>query len=230
VSSAPVALLLALIFMAPSPTAAAAAGVPGSTGPTGYGCAPVLGGIGLAMEASAIEYGVAGGVSGVAWGLDATMGSGRVSGQVGYQRITLRRTTTSPHALRASLRMPVAVVGGWSLCGVGHAGGTRWVADAGQGTVLAGGIGLSLYRAVAIGGATVVPFDEARGLGARGTGTALDVDMDATGLSFGVEAGASIPLGRLELRLTGSMDGFAAGLGVTPYPDRSLRVAMGYRF
>lgn len=220
------ALLLPLaILTAVAPTMAA-----GASPAAGQSCPPAFGGAGLALEAGAVGYDVADGISGVGWGVDGIMTPGRVSVELGYRRITLRQSTTSPDLLRGAVRAPVMRVGGWSVCGVVHAGGSRYVADAGRGSVLAGGLGLALARPITAWGTTVLPHAEVRGLGARASGTVLDIEMDGSGLSLGVEAGASVPVGRVVLRLAGSMDGFASGLGVTPYPARALRLAVGYRF
>jgi hypothetical protein len=229
VTLAPTTLLLAFATAMGAPLANATDAAGAGVWP-GHVCAAPRGHSALSLEAGAAGYDVAGGVAGMEWGLDGTRAMGGVALGLGYRRVSLRGAATSPAVLHASMRAPIGTLGGWTLCGVGHAGGSRYVATAGSGSVMAGGVGLGVARRVTVRGTAVAAHFEGRGLGARGAGTVLDTDMAGTGWSLGFEAGARVPVGRLELRLTGSMDGFAAGLGVTPYPARALRLGLGYRF
>lgn len=214
----------------------ASASVAGATGATDaaawpeHVCATPPRHAAVSLEAGTVGYDVAGGVSGLEWGLDGASTMGGVAVGLGYRRVSVSGATTSPSVVRASLRAPVGTMGGWTFCGIGHAGASRYVADAGSGSVIAGGVGLGIARRVMVRGTAVAAHVEGRGLGARGAGTVLDTDMAGTGWSLGFEAGARVPAGRLELGLTGSMDGFAPGLGVTPYPARALRLGVAYRF
>lgn len=182
------------------------------------------------LEAGRVGYDVAGGITGYEWGADAGIEGGAVTGQVGYRRVELDDGDVTPQLLRASLGYALPVPGRWQVCLAAHGGGSRFSGEWGEGTVLAGGGGLAVSRALVIDDILVVPFLEARGLTARSTGTALGVDTESSGLSLGVAGGAVGHVGRLHISASGSRDGFAGGLGVTPYPAWALRVGAGYRF
>jgi opacity protein-like surface antigen len=213
------ALLLVLVLaglLAPASAAAQACG-PGAGGWVG-------------VEAGRVGYDVAGGITGYEWGADAGIGTRSLAARLGYRRLDLEDSGVTPHLLRASLRSALPVAGGWRLCLAAHGGGSVFAGDAGDGTVVGGGVGLGIGHDLSVGQVLVVPFVEARGLAARSTGTVLGLDTDATGLSLGVEGGAIAHAGRLHVQATASLDGFAAGLGVTPFPASAIRLGLGYRF
>lgn len=211
-------LLLPVALMATTPVAAASQGC--GPGP-GYWAAPA-GGV--------VHYEVAGGVDGQEWGLDAGAGSTAIRFDVGYRRIELDGARATPHVIRARVGYGLPVGGGWSLCFNGHGGGSRFTSDPDDGTVVAGGVGVELARTGADDDARLIPFIETRGLAARSSGTILGVDLEADGLAAGIEAGLILRMGRAHLRGSGAFDGFAAGLGVTPYPTRAFRLGLGYHF
>jgi hypothetical protein len=192
-------------------------------------CDPAPGGW-VGLEAGRVTYDVAGGLSGFEWGADAGIGTRTVTARLGYRRVELEGSEVTPHLVRLSLRRTIPVGGGWRICLSALGGGSRFSAEAGDGSVVAGGAGVGIAHGLIIDQVRVVPFLELRGLTARSTGTVLDLDTDASGLSLGAEGGATAYAGRLHIRVTGSLDGFAAGLGVTPYPASAVRVGRGYRF
>jgi hypothetical protein len=192
-------------------------------------CGQLRPGMAAGLEAGGIRYSVADGVSGVEWGPELALGGSRIAGRMGYRQVVLRDVDVRTHVVRGSARVALGSVLGVGLCATLHGGGTRFATGADHGTVVAGGAGAALTRAGA-DGAPVSPFFEVRGLAARSSGSILDIATDATGLSLGVEAGVHARLGRVQMRASGSVDGFAAGLGVTPYPERGLRVGLAYAF
>jgi hypothetical protein len=213
------ALILGLaFFLALAPAAAA-----------GQSCGPRTGAW-TGLEAGRVGYDVAGGITGYEWGADMGVDGISVAWHVGYRRVELDDSDVTPQLLRASLRYALPREDRWRVCLAAHGGASRFSGESGEGTVLAGGGGLAVSRALLIGDVLVAPFLEARGLAARSTGTALDVDTDAGGMSLGVAGGAVAHVGRANISASGSRDGFAGGLGVTPYPAWALRLGVGYRF
>jgi opacity protein-like surface antigen len=213
------ALILVLVLaglLAPASAAAQACG----PGPGGW----------VGVEAGRVGYDVAGGITGYEWGADAGIGTRSLAARLGYRRVDLEESGVTPHLLRAALRSALPAGGGWRFCLAAHGGGSLFSGDAGEGTVVAGGVGLGIAYDLRVDQVLVVPFVEARGLAARSTGTVLGLDTDATGLSLGVEGGAIAHVGRLHIQATASLDGFAAGLGVTPFPASAIRLGLGYRF
>jgi hypothetical protein len=193
-------------------------------------CEPVPTGRGAGLEAGAVRYDVAGGLTGVEWGPDAVIAGARLTARAGYRRIDLRDGGPTPHVVRGTLRSALASVLGMPVCAAIHGGGSRFSGDGDEGTVLAGGAGAGTVRQVMLAGARVLPFLEVRGLAATSSGTILGVTIDGSGLSLGIEAGATARVGRVQVRGSGSLDGFAPALGVTPYPARALRFGLEYGF
>jgi hypothetical protein len=208
------ALLLlgcATLLLAPAAAAAQACGiVPGVSAGGGYA-----------------RYRVAGGTAGVAVGGDVALDISSVAAQVGYRRILLDGDAVDPDVIRAVVALPAARLEGVAVCGVVHGGLTRFTYESDSGAVLAAGLGVVVSPASA---SALRPYLSVRGLGARATGTALDLDVDASGLSVGVEAGVTALLGPAAVRFTGTVDGFDDGLGVTPYPNTSAELAVQLRF
>jgi hypothetical protein len=213
------ALLLALVLVAVLAPAPAAAQACGSTGGGWVG-----------IEGGRVTYDVAGGITGYEWGADVGIGTRSLAARLGYRQVSLEESDVTPQLLRLSVGSTIPVGGGWRLCLAAHGGGSRVSGDAGDGTVVAGGAGLGIAHGIMMDGIRVVPFLEARGLAAQGTGTVLGLETDGSGLSLGVEGGAVAHMGRLHIRATAALDGFAAGLGVTPYPASAIRLGLGYRF
>jgi hypothetical protein len=154
--------------------------------------------------------------------------AGTVAVQASYRRISPEAGRADPDAGRLRVAVPVARATGFGVCAVAHGGVSRFSAETDEGTVLAGGLGLRVEAPLADG--RVVPFAEARGLGATLSGELLGLDVSASGASFGGEAGVEAAFGSVVFQTAVSLDGFDGGLGITPYPDRLLRLALGLRF
>jgi hypothetical protein len=187
-------------------------------------------GVWAGPEVGVVSHDIGPRVDGAEVGLSAGVGSRRTTAQINVNRTELSDATGSPTALRATMERHIVTVRSWSVCGTGHAAASRFVAGEDSGDVLAGGLGISLARPFVLGGAPLRAFVEGRGLGARSQATILDTPTESTGLSAGWEAGVSAALGPVRFRVAGSMDGFAPGLGATPYPARALRLGIVYRF
>lgn len=195
----------------------------------GQSCAPGDGAW-VGLEAGAVHHDVAGGTGGLEWGVGAGIGSRLAAARVSVYRTELSGAPATPTTVRLAAHRSVLELGAWRLCATLHAAGSRFTTESDRGSVLAGGAGMGVARALVLAGIPVTPFLEGRGLGARSEATILDMDTEATGFSLGVEAGAAAALGRALIRVTGSLDGFAPGLGATPYPARALRLGLAYRF
>ncbi len=194
-------------------------------GAAGQACAVPPGGL-VAVEAGAVRYDVANRMTGAEFGADARLSSRQVAFRAGYRRAQFEHGP-SPDIVRLTLSGRLGLADGWSHCVIVHGGAARWATDTDDGLVLAGGLGFG--TAYPLGRSGIVPFLEVRGLGGWSTGSILDVDMHETGLSIGVEAGLTGHFGRIEARASGALDGFAPGLGVTPYPAQALRLTVGIR-
>lgn len=148
----------------------------------------------------------------------------------GYRTVRLA-DGPDPHIGRLtaalSLPLPVPAV---TLCPTLHAGGSYLVVDGAETTVTTGGVGLRLAARIPMGPVRAVPYGEVRGLAGWTTGTVLGLDFDASGYAFGGELGLELVLGALTIHVSGSMDGFADGLGLTPYPGTAAEAAIGVRF
>lgn len=182
----------------------------------------------VAAAAGASHYATAGGIDATEVGADVGFRVGPAAIQAGVRRVSPEGGVAEPDVARLSVAVPVVQTGRVSLCAVAHAGGSRFAAGDDEGTVVAGGLGLRLEAALARG--RVLPFVEARGLGASLSGQLLGLDASASGASFGGEAGVAAVHGPVLVQAGVSVDGFDGGLGVTPYPDRLLRLALGFRF
>lgn len=144
--------------------------------------------------------------------------------------LSLDGALTRPIGVRGSFSLPLLELMGVSLCADVMAGATRFDWEDDSGLTAAAGAGATASTTIALGGTVLVPFLGARGIGATTSGEVLGLELDASGASFGVEGGAEVAAGRVDVRASVSVDGFAAGLGPTPYPARSLRLAIGWRF
>lgn len=182
----------------------------------------------LAAAAGISHYDVGGGTAATEVGGDVGLRAAGVTIRAGYRRIMPESGAADPDAVRLTVGIPVTELAGLGVCAVGHAGGARFAGDDEDATVTAGGVGLRLERPLAFG--RVLPYVEVRGLAASMSGRVLGLDVDATGLALGGEAGVEAGLGALTLRATLALDGFDGGLGVTPYPNRLLGLALGVRF
>lgn len=206
----PVPLLATALLLAPAVGAAQSCGiVQGVSASGGYA-----------------SYKVAGGTSGVALGGDAALDVAPVAVQVGYRRILLDGDAADPDVFRAVVAYPATRFQGVELCAVAHGGLARFTFESDAGSVLAGGLGVTVSPAAA---RRLQPYLSVRGLGARAAGTVLGLDIDASGLSVGVEAGITAIVGPAAIRVSGTMDGFDDGLGVTPYPGTAAELAVQLR-
>ena len=174
------------------------------------------------------HYGMAGGTDAVEVGADVGFRVGATATELSYRRVMPDAGRAEPDVVRLRVAVPLARRAAIGVCAVVHAGGSRFAADPDDGTVVAGGLGLRLEAPMA--GGRVLPFVEARGLGATLSGELLGTDVSESGAALGGEAGIDAATGPLVLRAAVSLDGFDGGLGVTPYPDRLLRLAVGFRF
>lgn len=182
---------------------------------------------GVTAGGAYVVHRVADGTSGVAVGLDGALDTETLAFRVGYRRTLIEGESADPDNVRALATFPVVRVQDVAVCGDVHAGVTRFALNTDAGAVLAGGLGVTV--APARDGA-VHPYASVRGLYGRTVGTVLGVDIEAGGFALGVEAGVSVALGALSLRLAAARDGFDDGLGVTPYPATSLELALGIGF
>lgn len=186
-----------------------------------------LGSGGIALAGGGVHYDLGAGLSGASAGADLTLRTGLVTVRAGYRHMLLEGDAVDPDAVRLTGAIPVMGLGGVTLCGTGYAAGSRFAVDDDSGIALVGGLGVTLAVPVGDG---VTPFLTVRGLGAQTTGTTMGIDVDATGLSLGVEGGVTANLGPFGLALMAAVDGFDGGLGATPFPAQSLELAIGYRF
>lgn len=173
------------------------------------------------------DYDIAGGTGGPAIGADVTVDAGTAGLRLGVRTIVLEGDAPDPLLARAQAALPVTTFAGWAVCGDIHAGVSQFSFSDDSGTVLAGGLGLTVAPAAP---GTIRPWISVRGLAGWATGRILDFDVSETGLSVGVEAGITARAGPLSVRLAGARDGFAGGLGTTPYPALSAELAVGYHF
>ncbi len=213
----PWVLALVLLFLLPVDSAAQT--VPGS----GRGWS-------LGAAGGAVEYDVAGGLTGWEWGPDVSHRGDRVTVGLGYRRLEIGSGNVTPHVVRASAHARLASVTGLTVGFVAHGGGSRFVAGADRGEVTTGGAGIRVARRSGSAGPSLLPFVEVRGLFAASRGQVIGEAMDANGSSLGVETGATLVVRRMEVWVAGSMDPLASGLGVPPYATRGLRAGLGYRF
>lgn len=218
--TAALALAAAALALAGAPLDPAAAQGCGLT--HGTGVEPVLG---------VATHDIRGGLSGPTLGAGAGFAMPRASGRVEYGRTFLDGPDPDGVRFAGALPLPRFLQpGGLTVCAVAHGGAARLSAEDVGTTVIAGGLGLRLARPLAPGGVPMWVHGEVRGLGARATGNILGVDVDEMGLSLGVAAGVRAALGRVAISLTGSLDGFDAGLGLTPYPRSAAEMGLGILF
>lgn len=182
---------------------------------------------GVTATGALVSYDVADGTSGTAVGGDAALKAGPVVVGAGYRRVLLDGDAAEPDVVRGVVAVPIGQVMGLGACATGHVGGTLFSLEDDSGGIIAGGFGVTIATSAR---GPIQPFISVRGLAAQAGGTVLDVDVDASGLAVGIEAGAVAAVGRLVLRVAGSLDGFDDGLGVTPYPNQSVEVGLGFRF
>ena len=199
------------LLLAPATAAAQACGiVPGASAGGGYA-----------------SYRVGGGTSGIAVGGDVAVEISSLGLQVGYRHVLIEGEAADPDVVRAVAAYPVVSVSGMNVCAVAHGGLARFSFEGDTGDVMAGGIGVAVAPSIP---GPIQPYASVRGLGARAAGTVLGLDVDASGLSFGGEAGVTLLLGPTSFRVTGTVDGFDDGLGITPYPGYSIELAFQIRF
>jgi hypothetical protein len=189
-------------------------------------------GTGVEVTAGAAAYDVAGGLDGPTLGAGAALNVGRASLRGDYEQVGL--DGPDPEILRLAgalpLPLPFLARGGTALCAVAHAGATMLTVDRESSSVLAAGAGLRLSRPFDVGAARAHPYAELRGLWGQAGGTLLGVELGGSGVALGGEVGLRASIGRLTVAVTGSADGFSSGLGLTPYPTRTARAAVGVRF
>lgn len=201
----------------------------GSAGAAAQSCGLVPHGVAAGVTGGIAAYEAAGGLRGTVVGVRAGAGTDRGSFHGSYRRIRLDREDPQMGRLAGTVPLPVPL-GAVTLCAVGHGGVSRLTVSGEANTVLAAGVGLRLARPLAVSGVTAVPYGELRALGARSGGRLLGVEMEARGLALGGEAGVRAVYGPITVMATASLDGFAPGLGLTPYPSRAAELGIGVRF
>lgn len=190
-------------------------------------------GTGADLMLGVTTHNIRGGLSGPTLGAGASFAMPVGSGRVEFGRTFLDGPDPDVARLAGALPLPLPLLlhpGDLTVCVVAHGGAARLSAEDVGTTVIAGGLGLRLAHPLAPARVPMLVYGEVRGLGARATGSILDVDVDETGLSLGVAAGVRSALGRVTISLTGSLDGFDAGLGLTPYPRSAVEMGLGILF
>lgn len=189
----------------------------------------IVGGSGVEVAGGAASYQVADGLSGSTLELGATAALPPGSARVDY--VQVRFEGPDPRIGRFAGAMPLPLRPfGTSICAVAHAGASSLSVNAETSTVVAGGAGLRLARPVSVAGVEARPYGEVRGLWGRTGGTLLGVELGASGLAVGVEGGVRATRGHFTMAVSGSVDGFSKGLGLTPYPATAIRLGIGVRF
>lgn len=173
------------------------------------------------------SYDIAGGIDGPQLGADVSVDAAAVGLRLGVRTVVLEGEAPDPLLARVQVSAPIISFAEMDVCGDVHAGISRFSFSDDTGTVLAGGIGLTVAPATP---GPIRPWLSVRGLAGWTSGTILDFAVDETGLSLGAEAGVAIRSGALSVRLVGAGDGFDGGLGPTPYPELSAELAIGYHF
>lgn len=200
----------------------------GAAAPVAAQSCALVDGTGVAVAVGAASYDVAS-LSGAMVGLDAGIALAPASVRIGYR--TLLLDGPDPHIGRVAGAIPIPFSpAGTAICAIGHGGVSRLAVGGEGNTVVAGGIGLRIVHPLSIGGVRTRPYAEVRGLAASSSGSILGVDVAETGMAVGVEGGIRAAVGRFTVSLTGAVDGFAAGLGLTPYPNAAGEVGIGICF
>lgn len=200
----------------------------GAAAPVAAQSCGLVDGTGAAAALGAASYDVAD-LSGPMVGLDAGVALTPGSVRVGYR--TLLLDGPDPHIGRVAGAIPIPFSpAGAAICAIGHGGVSRLAVGGEGNTVVAGGIGLRVVHPLSFGGVQTRPYAEVRGLAASSSGSILGVDVAETGMAVGVEGGIRAAVGRFTVSLTGAVDGFAAGLGLTPYPNAAGELGIGIRF
>ncbi len=195
----------------------------------------VVDGTGVDVGAGAAAYDVAGGLAGPTLGAGAALALS--AGALRADYVHVRLDGPDPRILRLTGAVPLPLplpprraAEGAVLCAVAHGGGALLAVDRETSSVLAGGAGLQLVRPFALGAVRTRPYAEVRGLWGKAGGTLLGVELGGSGIALGGEVGVRASVGRFTLAVTGSVDGFSEGLGLTPYPTRALGAGVGVRF
>ncbi len=210
-------------------TAAALIAIAGAGSPLRAQSCGLAAGAAIEAAVGVASYEAAGGLTGPAVGADGTLVAAPASFRVGYRRVLLDGPDPDIGRVAAAVPLPFSALG-LTVCATGHAGAARLATGSDAITVLAGGVGLRLARAAPVGGVRSRPYAEVRGLGARSTGTLMDVDVTDQGLALGVEIGVAAELGSLTLGIAASLDGFDPDLGLAPYPAATGELRLGFRF
>lgn len=187
-------------------------------------------GVSIAPVAGLVHYEFGDGTDGVELGAELRWRGSRAEAALHPYRVSVDGALTSPLGIRGGVSIRVLEILGVTTCAdlMGGATGFAWEGD--SGLTVAGGSGLTMATTLSLGAAAVTPYLGARGLAAATSGEILGLDVDASGGSVGLEGGATVTAGRLDLRASVALDGFAGGLGATPYPGRAARLAVGWRF
>ncbi|HSH46149.1 MAG TPA: hypothetical protein VK966_09850, partial [Longimicrobiales bacterium] len=137
-----------------------------ASGATAQVCREASTGVRVHADAGHVRYAFADGTDGWEVGGGLSWASERVGVSATAFTTSLDGAETSPLGARAGVSFRALEVVGWSLCIDLLGGATRFSADDDSGTTVAGGGGVTVARALSLGGAELVPFGGVRGLAA----------------------------------------------------------------
>lgn len=187
-------------------------------------------GVSIAPVAGLVHYEFGDGTDGLELGAELRWRGSDTEAVLHPYRVSVDGALTAPLGIRGGVSIRVLELLGVTTCAnlMGGAARFAWEDDSGQ--TVAGGAGLTLATTLSLGAAALTPYLGARGLAAATTGEILGLELDGSGGSVGLEGGATVTAGRLDFRASVAFDGFAGGLGATPYPGRAARLAVSWRF
>lgn len=194
------------------------------------GCTGVGTGVSIAPVAGLVHYEFGDGTDGLELGAELRWRGSRAEAVLHPYRVSVDGALTSPLGIRSGVSIRVLEVLGVTTCANLMGGAARFAWEGDSGLTVAGGAGLSIATTLSLGSAALTPYVGTRGLAAATSGEVLGLEVEASGGSVGLEGGARVAAGRLDVRASVALDGFAGGLGATPYPGRAARLAVGWRF
>lgn len=196
-------------------------------GATAQACG--VGGSGAWLTVGAASYEVGAEPAGPVLGVGGQLAV-RGAALTGRVRTLRLDDSADPWIGELAVAVPVVRLAGLRICPVARLAGSSATAEDAEARTLAVGAGTRVAAELDIGAGRAVPYVEVRALAARTDGDAFGQGLDATGYALGGELGAEFVLGRFLLRIAGSVDGLDDGLGLTPYPARSVEAGIGVHF